>query len=631
MGQIEEVYARVMCEGSVTQARAALHLLLRDRVAAAFRQSASLSPADESIVKTAPILPVSTAAGAKAAAKKPAYFTKSRIISIAACVAIFTVLVGIPRSRFDTTKGIGQVFASWERQACLGILIACTLLWCTEALPLYVTAMFIPALVAVTKCVCIAFINDKNEVIINDMLKSVVKKSIPHVATEFKGTMTELLALTAGFSDATLNAALGFAMGTQDAGDRAKLFAFIQKNHLTAFSAATYIFNVMFSDMIFLLIGGFTMAAALQKYGITRAIAVFFLKRFGKTPSTVLLTIMTITVVASGFVSNVTAPVLSFSLIQPILHGLNAESLLARGLILGIAFAANIGGLLTPIASPQSVIGADKLGSAINFAYWFLFSIPVALISTLFCWVWLRMVYPSKETLNFKEIFAAKAGKKTATAGQMIYVSAVSAITLALWIFNATLKDYTGPMGVVAVFPIIALFGAGMLGKDDFNGFMWHVVFLALGGSALGKALADSQLLAAIGQIMKEALGAASFLASMAFFVGVLLFITTFVSHSVGAMVFLPIIQGYARTAFKTQNAYVNGLVMAACFTCSAGMAMPISGFPNMTAAALQDRNGINYVNTVEFMKGGVVPSIIMAVSILGTFYLISGLVFAAV
>lgn len=618
MGQVEEAYARVMCEGSVTQARAALHLLLRDRVAA-FRHSASSSPAaTEGIVKSAAILPVANAAKAAAPAKKAPYFTTSRIASIVACSAVFVLLLALPNSLTSKLGSLQNLFSTWERKSCLAILISCTMLWCTEALPLYVTAMLIPALVAVTKCLVIATDHGTN-----DILKTIVKKALP-AGEDITGEGFDMSNIIR-YTQATFAWCLDkFSKGTDE--EKQVAYAAMQ-SHMNAFSAATYIFSVMFSEMIFLLIGGFTMAAALQKYGITRAIAVFFLQRFGKTPATVLLTIMTITVVASGFVSNVTAPVLSFSLIQPILHGLNADSMLARGLILGIAFAANIGGLLTPIASPQSVIGADKVGGAVNFASWFVFSIPVSVISTLFCWFWLRMVYPSKETLNFKEIFAAKAGEKGASFGQMLYVSTVSVITLALWILNASIKEWTGPMGVVAVFPIVALFGAGMLGKDDFNGFMWHVVFLALGGSALGKALDSSQLLAAIGGIMSSALGKAGFFVSLLFFGCALLFVTTFVSHSVGAMVFLPIIQSYAASAFKGQDALVSGLVLAACFTCSAGMAMPISGFPNMTAAALQDRNGVNYVNTIEFIKGGVIPSAVFAFSIMGTFYLLSDLV----
>lgn len=553
MGQVEEAYGRVMCEGSVTQARAALHLLLRDRVAAS-RQSESPVNNDGSIMKTAPILPAPATAEAanKAAPKKASYFTMSRILSIIGCIAIFTVLMLIPNTL------LGEVTATFERKACLAILITSTALWCTEALPLYVTAMLVPALVAITQC-------------------------IPMSA-----------------------------------------------DHVGADHVAKKIFGLMFTDMIFLLIGGFSMAAALQKYGITRAVAVFFLQRFGKTSSSVLLTIMTITVLASSLVSNVTAPVLSFSLIQPILLGLDAESKLARALILGIAFAANIGGLTSSIASPQSVFAASDKEYSVGFATWFIFSVPIAFVSTVFCWLWLRYTYPSKERLNFKEIFAAKAGDRSATAGQMIYVCAVSAITLALWIFNSEIKSYVGPMGVVGVFPIVALFGAGMLGKDDFNGFMWNVVFLALGGSALGKALEQSQLLSAIGEVMKTGMKGASFFTALCFFVGVLLFITTFVSHSVGAMVFLPIIKAFGESAFVGERAKIAGLMLAAGFTCSAGMAMPISGFPNMTAAALQDRNKINYVNTSDFVKGGVVPSIVIAASIIVTFYFLSPLILKA-
>lgn len=45
----------------------------------------------------------------------------------------------------------------------------------------------------------------------------------------------------------------------------------------------------------------------------------------------------------------------------------------------------------------------------------------------------------------------------------------------------------TGEMGVVATLPLIAFFGFGVLSKDDFNGFLWNVVMLAMGGLALGE------------------------------------------------------------------------------------------------------------------------------------------------
>lgn len=64
-----------------------------------------------------------------------------------------------------------------------------------------------------------------------------------------------------------------------------------------------------------------------------------------------------------------------------------------------------------------------------------------------------------------------------------------------------TLQEYTGEMGVLAIIPLVAFFGFGVLSKDDFNGFLWNVVMLAMGGLALGEAVQSSGLLATISNV----------------------------------------------------------------------------------------------------------------------------------
>lgn len=566
MGQVEDVYARVMCDGSITQARAALHLLLRDRLASLRQSGIPTSPAESSeIVKSVPIhmsdsktaaqataVPVAAPAQTPAKASAAPYFTKYRIGSLITITLVFFAILLAPSKTFGE-KIVGA------KQRCLAILISCVALWITEAIPLYITALLIPALTVV--------------------LGAIDKDSLVEKGFDFK-----------------------------NAGDVSK-----------------FVFGSIFTDMIFLLLGGFSIAAVFQKYGITKTAAVFILKRLGKTPASTLLTVMVITVIASAFVSNVAAPVLCFGLIQPILKNLDYDHPFARALILGIAFGANIGGLASPIASPQSVFGATQLTGFFSFASWIAIAAPICIISTLFCWFWLLKAYPSREVLNFKEIFSTKSDEKSVPAGTIIYILAVFAITIVMWVAAPALERVAGPMGITAIFPLVAYFGAGLLGKEDFNGFSWNVVILAVGGSALGKSLQYSKLLDAIGEIIGSYLKGFGFLSIMCIFSAILLFITTFVSHSVGAFVFIPIIIKFAQTN-GMENDKVACLALAACFTCSAGMAMPISGFPNMTAASLQDRKGRNYVATSEFAKGGVLPSIIFAVSIVGSVAILGGL-----
>ncbi len=80
--------------------------------------------------------------------------------------------------------------------------------------------------------------------------------------------------------------------------------------------AASFIFSAMWSPVIMLLLGGFTLAAALSKCKIDKRIATFVLSKAGTRPSTVLLATMLVAAFASMLISNVAAPVLCFSIIE---------------------------------------------------------------------------------------------------------------------------------------------------------------------------------------------------------------------------------------------------------------------------------------------------------------------------
>ena len=81
-------------------------------------------------------------------------------------------------------------------------------------------------------------------------------------------------------------------------------------------AAASYVFGAMWTPVIMLLLGGFTIAAALSKYNIAKMMATFVLSKAGTKPRTVLLTNMFVAMFASMWISNVAAPVLCFSIIQ---------------------------------------------------------------------------------------------------------------------------------------------------------------------------------------------------------------------------------------------------------------------------------------------------------------------------
>lgn len=96
-----------------------------------------------------------------------------------------------------------------------------------------------------------------------------------------------------------------------------------QKPHhrLDPKEATRYVFAAMWTPVIMLLLGGFTIAAALSKFHIAKLMATFFLSKAGTRPRTVLITNMFVAMVLSMWISNVASPVLCFSIIQVrILH-----------------------------------------------------------------------------------------------------------------------------------------------------------------------------------------------------------------------------------------------------------------------------------------------------------------------
>ena len=101
-------------------------------------------------------------------------------------------------------------------------------------------------------------------------------------------------------------------------------------------------------------------------------------------------------------------------------------------------------------------------------------------------------------------------------------------------------------------------------------------------------------------------------------FCSLVLLCTTFISHTVGAMVILPIVQTVGE---QLPDPHPKLLVMGAALMCSGAMGLPVSGFPNMNAVALEDPTGHNYVHTMDFLKVGVPGSILTYLVIISLGY----------
>ncbi|KAJ7596438.1 SPX domain-containing protein [Mycena floridula] len=462
----------------------------------------------------------------------------SKMISMTMAIAVFAILLNVP------------VIQGGPENRCFAILIFCTLLWATEAIPLFVTSLMVPLLL-----VCFQVIRADDD----------------------------------------------------------------DRTQLTPPKATEFIFKVMFSPTIMLLIGGFTISSALSKSNIDRIIITRVLSLAGSRPSTVLLAFMFVSCFASMWISNVAAPTLCFTLIRPILRTLPPKSAFGPALILGIALAANIGGQSSPISSPQNLIALQAMDPPLDWGSWFAVSLPVSGISILLIWGLLLASYRPGRTpdgLGTLEIKTIRPTKEPFSPKQY-WVSFVCLVTIGMWCFAHQISEYVGDMGVIAIIPIIAFFATGVLKKDDFEQFAWTIVFLAMGGIALGKGVVQSGLLEVLDVKIRALVQDFTLYSVVLVLSPVVLIISTFISHTIASVLLVPIAK---EVGLSLGNNHQNLLIFITGLICSAGMGMPVSGFPNQTAATQEDELGELYLTNVDFLKNGVPASIIatLVVSTIG-------------
>ena len=340
--------------------------------------------------------------------------------------------------------------------------------------------------------------------------------------------------------------------------------------------AASVAFSAMWTPVIMLLLGGFTIAAALSKQDIARRMATFVLSKAGTKPRTVLVTNMFVSMVLSMWISNVAAPVLCYSIIQPMLRNLPSDSRFSKAVILGIALASNIGGAASPIASPQNIIALENMSPPISWGAWFFIALPVCIISILLIWVLLIVTF---NTGRGTAIVPVRPVKDRYTGVQW-FVTIVTLATIILWCVSHQLEATFGDMGVIAIIPIVLFFGTGILTKEDFNNFLWTIIILASGGLCLGRAVTSSGLLHTIAHEITARVEDFSLYWVLFVFAALILVVATFISHTVAALIVLPLVQ---EVGASMEQPHPNLLVMGSALMCSVAMGLPTSGFPNMS------------------------------------------------
>jgi len=380
---------------------------------------------------------------------------------------------------------------------------------------------------------------------------------------------------------------------------------------LPASTAANVISEQFWSPTIFLFLGGFSIAAGLEKYGLNRALATFIISRVPAKPWLILFVVMALCTFLSAWISNPAAAVLCVSVVLPILKDLPEDSKYPRAMLLGIAFAGNVGGMTTPISSPQNAIALSTLADlsppeSISFIDWMIVSVPFCTISLIGCFllVWF-IIRPTEKEIPTVAAVPIKLGFAH------YFILGIAVLTVILWFFEGQIEDFTGNIGITALIPVICYFGSGYLTVKDFDSLAWNILMLMGGGLSLGYAIQASSLLDIISNQLAELVDGLSVWVVMLAFSLLVIAIGTFISSTVAAIVVLPIVANVGQ-----QIGHARLLVYVCVIMCSGAMALPVSSFPNANSFAVKDdKSGRSVLYVTDYLKVGLPVAVFLIIN----------------
>jgi sodium-dependent dicarboxylate transporter 2/3/5 len=272
----------------------------------------------------------------------------------------------------------------------------------------------------------------------------------------------------------------------------------------------------------------------------------------------------------------------------------------AGALLLGIAYAASIGGLATPVGSPTNLIAIgwlrENAGVELGFLDWMRFGLPAVVLLLPVAWfIVTRGVTTDRETAGAARdvILEARHALGRMQAPE-IRVAAVFAVVALAWMSRGFLNTLPGLAGLtdmsIAIIGAILMFlvpngggseskGWALLSWEDARALPWEVVLLFGGGLSLAAAVQASGLAAWLGAEL-AGLSAIPALLFIALLVALIIFLTEIMSNVAAMTTFLPVLGALAAAT----GADVTALVIPTALAASCAFMLPIATGPNAVA-----------------------------------------------
>ncbi len=291
---------------------------------------------------------------------------------------------------------------------------------------------------------------------------------------------------------------------------------------LTGVSSMEEIAAPYANSAVFLFLGGFLVAATFERWGLHRRMAFFALRNVGTEPRRIVFAVILVTAFLSMWMSNTATTLIAVAIVGGL--GATREKLegaggrVAEATLLGVAYAASLGGIGTPIGTPTNLIflgAARELfphAKTITFAQWMLFGVAYLVLMVPVCWavVVVTARVPKGAAVPLGQLGIERPGAMSRAEKTALVLCATTAL---LWIFRADIRlGATTIHGWGSLFPrakfindatvavamamLAFVLPAGgekrLLDWEDFKRVPWDVLILFGGGFALADALESS-------------------------------------------------------------------------------------------------------------------------------------------
>jgi sodium-dependent dicarboxylate transporter 2/3/5 len=353
------------------------------------------------------------------------------------------------------------------------------------------------------------------------------------------------------------------------------------------------------NPIIYLFLGGFLLAQAMQHWGLPRRIALGSVRVFGTRPRAIIAGIMVSCALLSMWVSNTATALMmlpiGISLVELVPGDRTdpARRRFATALMLGIAYACSVGGLGTLIGTPPNAFLAgfmlESYGVTIGFAEWMVVGVPLVLVGLPLTFLILtRVVFPveSTELPGGRDLVERELSSLGPTSVAEKRLGAVFALTALLWITRPILSRWipglSDPGIAVAAALLLFLVPAGN-GKGDrllnwrlAEGTPWGVLILFGGGLSLAAAVQATGLSGWVGENMS---GMANWplLLLLVTVIGAIILLTELTSNTATAATFLPVLGAVAVGIGKDPLL----LAVPAALAASSAFMLPVATPPN--------------------------------------------------